>query len=81
MDTSEKIICPSFTVWIIFITNLVLFYSNLINGNYIYYEYYKYSAFQFFSLLINCIIELISSVLVTISFEKKNIVFIYQDLL
>ena len=72
MDTSEKIMCPTFTVWIIFITNLVLFYSNLINGEYIYYKYYKYYPFQFFSLLINCIIELIASILVTISFEKKK---------
>ena len=72
MDTSEKIMCPTFTVWIIFITNLVLFYSNLINGEYIYYKYYKYYPFRFFSLLINCIIELIASILVTISFEKKK---------
>ena len=71
MNSSEKIMCPTITVWVVFIANLVSFYSYLIINDRLYYRIYKY-AFEFFSLLINCLIELISSILVTISFEKKK---------
>ena len=73
MDSSEKIMCPTITVWIVFVVNLVLFYSIFIMGDYRYYRFYRfYYVFQFFLLIINCLIELISSILVTISFEKKK---------
>ena len=73
MDSSEKMMCPTITVWIVFVVNLVLFYSIFIMGDYRYYRYYRiYYVFQFFLLIINCLIELISSILVTISFEKKK---------
>ena len=71
MNSSEKIMCPTITVWVVFVMNLISYYSYLIIEDYIYYRFYKY-AFIFFSLLINCLIELISSILVTISFERKK---------
>ena len=80
MDSSEKIICPTITVWVVFVANLVSFYSYLIISDRLYYRFYKY-AFEFFSLLINCLIELISSILVTISFEKKKYCFYLSGLI
>ena len=79
MDSSEKIMCPTITVWIVFVVNLVSFYSIFIVDDYDYdyryyryYGYYRYYAFEFFSSIINFLIELIASILVTISFEKKK---------
>ena len=80
MDSSEKIMCPTITVWVVFVANLVSFYSYLIISDRLYYRFYKY-AFEFFSLLINCLIELISSILVTISFEKKKYCFYLSGLI
>ena len=85
MDTSRKIICPIITVWVIFILNLFLNYFyvftfrenifDIKNKYYIHDRYSRYSGyngFAFFSLLINCLIELIASILVSLSFEKKK---------
>ena len=75
MDNSQKIICPIITVWILLALNCLLFYSYLI---YI-FSIIKgfdgldgYTWFIILSLLINFLIELIASILVTISFENKK---------
>ena len=79
MDTSEKIICPAITVWVLFIANLFFNYLKMIaiifSSIFDYRKYAletSYEKFEFSSLLINCLIELIVSILVSLSFEKKK---------
>ena len=83
MDTSEYIICPSITVWSIFIINIFFNYISMITvginifqynsyGYNRYGELMPYYRFIFSSLLINFLIELVASILVSLSFEKKN---------
>ena len=79
MDTSEKIICPVITVWVLFIANLFFYYlkmlvaiiSIFVGGGKGFLEA-SYEKFEFFSLLINFLIELTASILVSLSFEKKK---------
>ena len=83
MDTSEKIICPVITVWVLFIANLLFNYlkmfaiiiSIFVRGGIDLLET-SYNKFEFSSLLINFLIELTASILISLSFEKKNNLFI-----
>ena len=74
MVNSGKIMCPTITVWIIFMVNFTLYYYGIIDFNYgILHEKTDGSFwFLFFSLIIISLIELIASILVTISLETKN---------
>ena len=74
MDNSGKIMCPTITVWIIFMVNFSLYYYGIIDLNYdnIPDKTDGYFWFLFFSLIIISLIELIASILVTISLETKN---------
>ena len=81
MNTNGKIVCPTVTVWVVFIINFFFNYVNAIFSitplniyRYIYSEdqFSGFNGFIFFSLLINCLIHLAASILVTMSFEKKS---------
>ena len=76
MDSSQKIICPIITCWVLLALNCFLFYFQLIiNIDYryeIFDSFSSYEWFVFFSLLINFLLEVIASILVTISFENKK---------
>ena len=76
MDSSQKIICPIITCWVLLALNCFLFYFQLIiNIGYryeIFDSFRSYEWFVFFSLLINFLLEVIASILVTISFENKK---------
>ena len=83
MNNSGKIICPTITVWIIFIINFILIYYLLFFKDEISEEQNKqkspkeirFDRFETSSLIINFIIELTASILVTISFENKKFLF------
>ena len=80
MDTSEHIICPSITVWMIFLFNIYFNYYFIFSIGGIIFQKDSDSKdidmpsfrFMFSSLLINFFIELVASILVSLSFEKKN---------
>ena len=83
MDSSKNIKCPIITVWFLFTFNFFYNYinvfflgSNLNTKKGIFNFYFSlsegYIKFAFFSLIINCVIELIASIIVTISFKTKK---------
>ena len=88
MNTSRKLICPIIAVWVIFILNLFINYfyfitlkQNIFDFHENYYGYIRYNGYNrysgyrgfiFFSLLINFLIELTASILISLSFEKKK---------
>ena len=92
MNTSRKLICPIIAVWVIFILNLFINYfyfitlkQNIFDFHENYYGYIRYNGYNrysgyrgfiFFSFLINFSIELAASIFISLSFEKKNNVFI-----
>ena len=88
MDSSKNIKCPIITVWFLFTFNFFFNYFNVFflgsnshskKGIYDFYMSLSegYIKFAFFSLIINCVIELIASIIVTYSFKtKKNLLYI-----
>ena len=80
MNANGKIVCPTVTVWVVFILNFFFHYYKYIailsikpidRSNSITDIFSGFNGFLFFSLLINCLIHLAASILVTMSFEKK----------
>ena len=80
MDNPEKIKCPIFTVWIIFILNIFWIDSQFFND---YYGNIRYRVYSIFSiiLIIIILIDLIGCIFVTISFENNKYSFYLTGLI
>ena len=76
MDNPEKIKCPIFTVWIIFILNIFYTDSHIFRN-----KPYRYYIITFIILLIPILIDLIGCIFVTISFENNKYSFYLTGLI